>query len=318
LPFAFFISSVSLRKAPIVRERLELRGMHRRRFLSLLALATGSLHAMDLRTFFQRAKDGPAAARMPSLFIGHGNPMNGILDNPFTQHLSDLGRRLERPKAVLVVSAHWLTPDATYVATSPKPATIHDFGGFPEELYAVQYPAPGAPVEARLAKESLQSIQVHEDHDMGLDHGAWTILKHIFPDADVPVFQLSIHWGLSPAEHYAIAKELQALRDKGILVIGSGNVVHNLRLVDWQGAGKGFAWAEEFDRFVADNVAKGDHQALVDYQRLGEVAKLAHPSNDHYLPLLYTLGASRPGEALAEVHTGLDMGSISMRSFILG
>lgn len=266
------------------------------------------------------ARSGPPGARMPSIFIGHGSPMNGIQDNAFTQHLRQLGTSLERPRAALIVSAHWLTPDATYVATTATPATIHDFGGFPEALYRVEYPAPGAPAEATLTRNTLQGVQVHEDHEMGLDHGAWTILKHLFPEADVPVFQLSIHWGLPPAAHYAIARELQALRDKGILIIGSGNVVHNLGRINWaQGDGAApYDWALQFDAFVEEKVRNGDHQALVDYERLGAVARLAHPSNDHYLPLLYTLGAGLPKDRLQEIHSGIEMGSVSMRSFLLG
>ena len=257
--------------------------------------------------------------RMPSIFIGHGNPMNAILDNSFTQHLKQLGERIEKPKAVLAVSAHWLTPGGSFVSVNPKPATIHDFGGFPDELFAVQYPAPGAPEVARATIANVKSLQIHEDHEMGLDHGAWSIMKHIFPRADVPVFQLSIDWGKPTAYHYALAQELRTLRDKGILIIGSGNVVHNLGRVNWQEgeSAKPYDWAVEFDAFVKDKVAARDDQALVDYQQLGEVARIAHPSNDHYLPLLYTLGASAKNEEFKEIHSSIDMGSVSMRSFEL-
>lgn len=292
--------------------------MDRRRFLTVGALAAGSVSGMGIKEFFAEARSAAPSERMPTLFIGHGSPMNGISDNEFTRHLSALGRRMERPKAILLVSAHWLTPGGTSVATNPRPATIHDFGGFPDELFQVRYPAPGAPEAALETAATVRSVKVHEDHEMGLDHGAWTILKHIYPAADVPVFQLSIHWGLSTAQHYALAKELGSLRDRGIMIIGSGNVVHNLRLVAWQDQGRVYDWALEFDRFVADKVAQGDHQALIDYAGLGEVARLAHPSNDHYLPLLYTLGAARSSDVLTEIHTGMDMASISMRSFLLG
>jgi 4,5-DOPA dioxygenase extradiol len=218
-----------------------------------------------------------------------------------------------------VVSAHWLTQGASFVSTNPRPKTIHDFGGFPAELFAVQYPAPGAPTAAQTVIENVKSVKVHADHEMGLDHGAWSILKHIFPQADVPVFQLSIDWDLSTAQHYALAQELQSLRDKGIMILGSGNVVHNLGRVNWEGGAdaKPYDWAVEFDQFVAKNVASGDHQALVDYDRLGAVARMAHPTNDHYLPLLYTLGASLKTDQLKELHMSMDMGSISMRSFEL-
>lgn len=271
----------------------------------------------DLLTGLRAEAAGP---RMPSVFIGHGSPMNAILDNAFTQHLHELGERIERPKAILLVSAHWLTPGDSYVSTNPEPATIHDFSGFPDELFAVQYPAPGAPEAAHEAAALVKSVKVHDDHDRGLDHGAWSILKHIFPQADVPVFQLSIDWGRSPAYHYALATELQRSRDKGILIIGSGNVVHNLGRLNWQEGERAapYDWAEEFDRFVQEKVAVGDHQALVDYEDQGTLARMAHPTNDHYLPLLYTLGASDKGAPLTVIHTGIDMGSISMRSFLLG
>lgn len=274
---------------------------------------------IQAKDFLQDAKAGKAGPRMPSIFIGHGSPMNAILDNNFTRQLAALGKRLERPNAVLVVSAHWLTRQGSFVSVNPKPETIHDFGGFPDELFAVQYPAPGAPDAAKQVVAGVKSVRVHEDHDMGLDHGAWTVLRHIFPAADVPVFQLSIDWDLSTAQHYALAQELHSLRDKGVLIIGSGNVVHNLGRVNWQEgeAAKPYTWALEFDSFVRDRVANGDHAALVEYQRLGAVATMAHPTNDHYLPLLYTLGAAAKTDLLTEIHSGIDMGSVSMRSFSL-
>ncbi len=294
--------------------------MHRRQFLSTLALAGVGTSMISAKHFLQDVRSGKPGARMPSIFIGHGNPMNAISDNAFTRQLKELGERIERPKAILLVSAHWLTRKGSFVSVVPKPKTIHDFGGFPDELFAVQYSAPGAPEAAREAMANVKSVQVHEDHEMGLDHGAWSILKHIYPAADVPVFQLSIDWDLSPAQHYALAQELLGLRNKGILVMGSGNVVHNLGRVNWDGGpdAKPYDWALEFDAYVEKNVSMGDHQALVDYTRLGALAQLAHPTNDHYLPLLYTLGASDKGGPLTEIHTGMDMGSISMRSFLLG
>ena len=274
---------------------------------------------IQAKSFLEQVKGGANSARMPSIFIGHGNPMNALLDNAFTRSLSDLGRNLDRPTAVLVVSAHWLTPGGSFVSTNPAPETIHDFGGFPDELFAVQYPAKGEPAAARAVIANVKSVQVHEDHEMGLDHGAWSILRHIFPKADVPVFQMSIDWGRSTAYHYALAEELRSLRDKGVMIIGSGNVVHNLGRVKWnESDGAPYDWTVEFDRFVQEKVASGDHQALVDYeQHLGTVARMAHPTNDHYLPLLYTLGAKNTSDELKEIYTGLEMGSISMRSFLL-
>lgn len=294
--------------------------MQRRRFLGRLALAGAGTAILSAKDFISDARGNAASQRMPSVFIGHGSPMNALLDTPFTRHLRQLGERLERPAAVLVVSAHWLTQRGSFVSVNPDPGTIHDFGGFPDELFAVRYPAPGAPREAQQVITSVKSVPVHADHEMGLDHGAWTILKHIFPKADVPVFQLSIDQDLSTEQHYALAQELQGLRDKGILLIGSGNVVHNLGRINWQGGelAPAFDWAQQFDAFVEKNVRARDDLALVNYQRLGSIAQLAHPTNDHYLPLLYTLGASRKDETLTEVHSGIDMGSISMRSFTIG
>lgn len=292
--------------------------MDRRRFLGLTALAAGGASAMNLKEFAQQARDLGRGPRMPSLFIGHGNPMNALYDNAFTQHLAQLGRTLDRPKAVLVVSAHWLTPGRTLVAVNPRPETIHDFAGFPDALFQVQYPAPGAPEAARRTAAAVSSFQLHEDHDMGLDHGAWSILKHIWPAADVPVFQLSLNWGMSTARHHALARELTVLRNDGILILGSGNVVHNLGQVNWNAPEATYDWALEFDTFVADKVAGGDHAALVNYESLGAVARMAHPTNDHYLPLLYTVGASSGEEPHTLLHSGMDMGSISMRSFRLG
>ncbi|MBK8340089.1 MAG: 4,5-DOPA dioxygenase extradiol [Flavobacteriales bacterium] len=273
---------------------------------------------MGSNEIFQNLRNGPSSDRTPAIFIGHGSPMNAIADNPFTQALTSLGAKLERPAAALVVSAHWLTPGTTRVSTNPSPPTIHDFGGFPEELFQQRYPVPGAPELARLATAAVASVRVHEDHEMGLDHGAWSVLKHIWPNADVPVFQLSINWGRPPSYHYALARELRGLREKGVLILGSGNVVHNLGRLNWQaGAAPVYDWALEFDRFVRDRVAQGDHQALVDYERLGATALAAHPTNDHYLPLLYTLGVAHPGEVVSEIYSGIEMGSVSMRSFSL-
>lgn len=291
--------------------------MQRRDFLGTLAVAGTALPLMSARTILKELGVGPRSSRMPSIFIGHGSPMNAVADNSFTRHLAALGQRLERPKAILLVSAHWLTRKETFVSLNPAPPTIHDLGGFPDELFAIRYPAPGAPDAAAQVVDAVQSVRVHADHDMGLDHGAWTILRHIYPDADVPVFQLSINWDLSTAQHYALAQELRGLRDHGILIMGSGNVVHNLGRLDWQGGEEAppASWALEFDAFVDGNLAKGDHKALVEYDRLGALARTAHPTNDHYLPLLYTIGASHAEEHVNTIHTGMSMGSISMRSF---
>jgi 4,5-DOPA dioxygenase extradiol len=252
---------------------------------------------------------------MPVLFVGHGNPMNAILDNNFTRSLAEWGKKLDRPNAVLVVSAHWLTKGETAVATSPNPETIYDFYGFPPEMYQVKYPAPGSPATARQLVQNVQSIQVHEHHEMGLDHGAWTILKHIFPKADIPVFQLSIDYNKPPQWHFNLAAELKKLREKGVLVIGSGNIVHNLRTMDFNNPASQFDWAVEFDEFVKNKINSKDFQALVDYQAQGRAAQLSVPTNDHYLPMLYSLGLLDKNEELRYTYESVEHGSISMRCF---
>lgn len=269
---------------------------------------------MLLHPLHQALDAGPRRAEAPVLFIGHGSPMNILRDNRFTRHLHALGRRLERPAAALVISAHWLTPHATRVAASPRPATLHDFGGFPEALYQIRYPAPGAPQQARALAAEVTSLKIHEDHEMGLDHGAWSILHHLWPAADVPVFQLSIDYAKPPAFHLELGRELRRLRERGVLILGSGNIVHNLRrLAPDEDSPSVADWAAEFDAWVGDRLVAGDHAALADYPRQGAAASLAVPTPDHYLPLLYSLGALHPDEPINFTYEGFQHGSISMR-----
>ncbi len=271
---------------------------------------------MNLQALDQLASSRPTTDRQPAIFIGHGSPMNIVRDNAFTRSLHELGQRHGRPQAALVVSAHWLTRNETRVATHPRPATIHDFGGFPPELYQVRYPAPGSPEVARQAAEAVQSIKIHEDHEMGLDHGAWSILRHIWPEAEVPVFQLSIDCNKAPAFHHDLGQELRRLRDHGVLILGSGNIVHNLRRLSSREDDPQHAdWAVEFDEWTRGRLVENDHQALVQYDRQGTAARLSVPTNDHYLPLLYTLGAMHPEEQVKFTHESFQHGSISMRSF---
>lgn len=259
---------------------------------------------------------GPRTGRQPAIFIGHGSPMNIIRDNAFTRSLRELGRRHGRPAAVLVISAHWLTRGQTRVSVNPAPPTIHDFGGFPDELYRITYPAKGSPAVARSVVGEVESIRIHEDHEMGLDHGAWGILHHLWPDAGVPVFQMSIDYDKPPAWHYELGKELRRLRERGLLILGSGNVVHNLRQISWnENEPLVPEWALEFDAWTKDRLEQGDHAALADYGSLGAVARIAVPTNDHYLPMLYTLGALQPGESVRFTHESFQNGSISMRCF---
>lgn len=259
----------------------------------------------------------PAASdrRMPALFLAHGNPMNAIVDNAFTRSLGTLAADLPRPAAILVVSAHWLTR-STYVLSAEKPRTIHDFGGFPEELYAVQYPAPGSPIGAALVSELAPEVRA--DDSWGLDHASWTVLRHMWPDADVPVFELSLDMTAPPVAHWELGRKLAALRDEGVLVVGSGNIVHSFAGISWEPDAPAQPWAEEFDAWIADALTRGDGDALVNYDSAGAMARLSVPTNDHYLPLLYPAAMREHDESVTFTHTGIDMGSMSMRCVRFG
>lgn len=251
--------------------------------------------------------------RSPALFVGHGNPMNAITSNPWRQAWLDLGARLPRPQAILCVSAHWET-EQPQVCNAAQPETIHDFGGFPPALFAQQYPAPGAPaLAARVSELAAQAgRQVTATPAWGLDHGAWSLLASLFPKADVPVCQLSLARAYAPSDHLALARCLQPLRNEGVLVLCSGNIVHNLRRLDFAG-GPAPDWAVQFDTHVARALEHGDEAALLDIDRAG----WAVPTPEHYLPLLYAAGLRHPQDQLAFFNTGFDLGSLSMRSFVL-
>lgn len=250
---------------------------------------------------------------MPAVFIGHGSPMNAIEDNEYSRAWSALGKTLERPKAILSVSAHWFTR-GTRVNDSPAPAMIYDMYGFPEELYEVKYSAPGAPEIARRTKELLGDF-VMIDNDWGFDHGAWSVLRRLFPNADVPVFQLSVNALLSPAEHFALGQKLKSLRDEGVLIFGSGNIVHNLSRVDWRMT-DGQLWAQEFDQYIHRAVTNRRFEDAIDFKRAGESAQLAVPSMDHYAPLLYVLGASDEQDEISSFNADCTLGSMSMTSYV--
>lgn len=256
----------------------------------------------------------------PVLFIGHGSPMNGIEDNHFSKQWKSQVSNLPAPKVVLVVSAHWLTK-GTFVTAMEAPQTIHDFGGFPPELYAVNYPAPGSPETAASIKEQITSTAVGLDHEWGLDHGTWTIVRHMYPEATIPVLQLSIDYGQNAAYHYALAQELQSLRKKGVLIIGSGNMVHNLRMVDFANINTpnyGYDWAIEardtFNKLLIDK----NHQSLIDYAALGKSVQLAVPTPDHYYPLIYTLGLSKEADTVQLFNDEMVGGSLNMTSVQFG
>ena len=262
--------------------------------------------------------------KMPVLFIGHGSPMNIALDNSYTRSLAALGKRLPRPEAILVISAHWLT-NGTFVTCTENPKTIHDFYGFPDELYEVTYPSPGAPESARLAIKIDRRGRIRGDSDWGLDHASWAVLKHMYPGADIPVFEMSLdyHYGERRPKplsyHYGFAAELLPLRSRGILIIGSGNIVHNLGLADFDDAeARPEDWAVEFDEEVRRRLLDGNHRDLLDLPALGKSAEPAVPTLDHYLPMIYAAGLRGKDEAIAFVHEGFQNASISMRCFQIG
>jgi 4,5-DOPA dioxygenase extradiol len=251
---------------------------------------------------------------MPVLFVGHGSPMNGIEDNEFSLRWEALSRELPIPKAVLVVSAHWFTK-GTHITAMEHPPTIHDFGGFPKSLFEVQYPAPGDPKLAAETASLIHTAAVGLDHDWGLDHGAWTVVRHLYPDANIPVLQLSIDYTQGPAYHYALGKELASLRKKGILILGSGNMVHNLRMISWEMIqGGGFDWAIEMNDTFKNLISEGRHDDLIHYERLGPAARLAIPTPEHYLPLLYALSLQEKNEQASFFNDKPIGGSLTMTS----
>ena len=270
---------------------------------------------MSIATDLQRLKESlKASDRLPVVFLGHGSPMNAIEDNAYARSWEALGHALPHPQAILVVSAHWMTKGSTLVAVNAKPETIHDFYGFPRELFAVQYPAPGAPEMAQEVVSLLASHHAQGDDTWGLDHGAWSVLRSLYPGADVPVFQLSVDMTAPLSEHIAIGAALKDLRHRGVLILGSGNIVHNLRAMRY--GARPYDWAEEFDALVAQKLEERDFAALADRESLGKLLTMAHPSIDHYLPALTVAGASDEKDKLIFMNSSIDIASVSMRSFI--
>src|SRR5450631_3055587 len=250
--------------------------------------------------------------RLPAIFFGHGNPMNAVLRNSYTEAWELIGRQIPRPKAILSISAHWFVPE-TGVTVSTVPRTLHDFGGFPRQLYQVQYPAPGDPDLARRVQTLLRPMPVRLDEKWGLDHGTWSVLCHVYPQADIPVVQLSIDETQPGSYHYEIGERLAPLRDEGVLIVGSGNLVHNLHAYAWGRHNvEPFDWAVHFERQVRETLLAGEHQSLVDYERLGREALLSIPTPDHYLPLLYVIATRQSAEVVTFPVEGMDGGSISM------
>ncbi len=258
--------------------------------------------------------------KMPALFLGHGSPMNAIEENEFTKGFRKIGQEIPRPRAILCISAHWETR-GTFVTSMAKPGTIHDFGGFPRALYEVQYPAPGDPELAMEIKNIVRKTVVGLDDQWGLDHGTWSVLRHLYPQADVPVVQLSLDHYQTAEYHYELAKELAPLREKGILIIGSGNMVHNLGLVAWDKLSAeefGYDWALEASSKMKGYILKNDHNALIDYQSLGKAFSLAIPTPEHYLPLLYALAVKDENETITFFNDKAVAGALTMTSVKIG
>jgi len=258
--------------------------------------------------------------KLPALFVGHGSPMNAIEDNEFSRTWAKFGKEIPKPKAVLVISAHWLT-NGTYVTAMEKPRTIHDFGGFPQELFNVQYPANGSPEVAAETAKLITSTNVGLDHEWGLDHGTWSIVKHMYPNADIPVLQLSIDYSKPAQYHFDLAQQLKSLRSKGVLIIGSGNMIHNLGMVAWdklQEPGFGFDWAIEMNTIFKDKIGNRDFKSLIDYEKLGSAAKLAIPTPDHYYPLIYSIALQDKQDEISFFNDKLVGGSLNMTSVKFG
>lgn len=294
--------------------------MTRKQFLAAAATLPLAGAAVKLNAL-NRFIDGlNSTNNMPVLFLGHGSPMNAIEDNEFVQGFKNVSKEIEKPTAILVISAHWETK-GTFVTAMENPTTIHDFGGFPQELFDVQYPAPGSPELATAVKQLISSKDVHLDDKWGLDHGSWSVVKHLYPNADVPIIQMSIDYSMPPADHYALAKELSALRKKGVLIIGSGNNVHNLRMVSWKHlntVGFAFDWAKEANEKMKEYILDRNHKPLIDFQNQGTAFQMAIPTPEHYLPMIYALALQDKNEDLQIFNDAAVAGALTMTSFKIG
>jgi 4,5-DOPA dioxygenase extradiol len=290
--------------------------MDRKTFLQSLAVVPLMSSLNSLAALSHASNSFAPSEKMPVLFLGHGSPMNAIEENEFVSGFRNVAKTLPKPNAILCVSAHWFTR-GTKVTAMQMPATIHDFGAFPKELFAVQYPAKGSPELAKMTEEILKPIQVELDDKWGLDHGAWCVIKHLYPDANIPVIQLSIDYTKPAAYHFALAQQLQSLRHKGVLIIGSGNIIHNLGLVDFAHMHKdnyGFDWAIESRAKINQWLLDGNFEPIINYDKQGRAIALAVPSPDHYLPLIYVLGLKEKSESLSLFNDKLLAGSLSMTS----
>ena len=290
--------------------------MDRKQFLKTLSILPLAGAAMKLNDLNKITAPLGSTEQMPVLFMGHGSPMNAIEENEFVKGWRDIGRTLPKPNAILCVSAHWETR-GTFVTAVEKPPTIHDFGGFPQALFDVQYPAPGSPSLARETKSIIRKTAVGLDEKWGLDHGAWSVISRLYPNADIPVIQMSLDYSQAPQYHYELAKELSALRKKGVLIIGSGNMVHNLGMVAWEklsASEYGYDWALEARAKMKGFILSDDHRQLINYESQGKAFKLAIPSPEHYLPLLYILALKQENEKISLFNDKAIGGSLTMTS----
>lgn len=290
--------------------------MDRKDFLKLMTILPIGGAAYKLDALQTATKDFTSTERMPVLFLGHGNPMNAIADNVFTEGFKRIGKDLPTPRAILCISAHWETK-GTFVTGMDHPETIHDFGGFPQALFDVQYPAPGSPELAEETRALIKSVPVGLTDEWGLDHGCWSVVKHLYPEANIPVVQMSIDYTKPASYHYALGKELAVLRQKGVLIIGSGNTVHNLRLAAWDKMmtpGNSYDWATDANEKMKKMIIEGDHQSLVNFDKQGREFQLAVPTPEHFLPLLYTLGLQQKDEKATIFNDAIVAGSLNMMS----
>ncbi len=290
--------------------------MKRKDFLKTLALMPFISNAMKVNALNKLAENLNNTDKMPVLFVGHGSPMNAIEENEFVQGFRNIASEIPTPSAILCISAHWETR-GTYVTAMNKPKTIHDFGGFPQALFNVQYPAPGNPKLAEEIKNLINNTNVGLDQNWGIDHGAWTVIRHMYPEANIPVLEMSLDYYMSPQSHYELASELASLRKKGVLIIGSGNIVHNLGAVDWRRineVGYGYDWAREANDKAKELIINGNHKCLMNYRSLGSAFQKSIPTPEHYLPMIYTLGLQDKDDQVHFFNDKLIAGSLSMTS----
>lgn len=293
--------------------------MNRKHFLKSLLAIPFIGNTMKLKDLENIANQFELTEKMPVLFLGHGSPMNAIEDNEFVREFRKLGQSLMKPNAILCISAHWETK-GTFVTAMENPRTIHDFGGFPQALFDVQYPAPGSPELALETKNLVQSATIELDDKWGLDHGAWSVIKHMYPEANIPVIQMSIDYSQPPQYHYDLAKQLQLLRHKGVLIVGSGNMVHNLRMVAWDKLNQSYAfdWASEANEKMVNYILNEDHSSLINFKSQGRAFDLAIPTPEHYLPLIYTIALQSKNEAMTIFNNQPIAGSLTMTSLKIG